>query len=108
VDVLAPPPLRSEKHQGAVWKKPWLRILRMPRQTATTQEPPAMAIQPRSDEEWRKIRARVLHDRPWCEVPDCFLPSTDIEPASAHSVHVVSVCGSHHPGSRPPARQGSH
>jgi hypothetical protein len=76
-------------------KKPRLWIPRAPR-TAGNPDASASAAEPRNDEEWRKIRARVLHDRPWCEQPDCFLPATDIQPVSAMSNNVVSVCGSHY------------
>ncbi|MEA2505737.1 MAG: hypothetical protein QOH48_355 [Actinomycetota bacterium] len=77
-------------------KKPWDWIARTSR-AAEAIQPPASAAKPRDDVEWRKIRARVLHDRPWCEQPDCFLPATDIQPVSALSNNVVSVCRFPHP-----------
>lgn len=28
---------------------------------------------------WRRLRARVLRDRPWCEHPGCRLAATDVD-----------------------------
>jgi hypothetical protein len=77
-------------------KKPRFWIPRAPGAASNLDAPSASAAEPCDDEEWRKIRARVLHDRPWCEQPDCFLPATDIQPVSALSNNVVSVCQSPH------------
>jgi hypothetical protein len=96
VDLLAPASPQSGRTDRALWKKSWFWVLGTPRAAATPEAFPASFAELRDDVEWRKIKGRVLHDRPWCERPDCFLPATEIQAVSPLSNNVVSVCRLHH------------
>jgi 5-methylcytosine-specific restriction protein A len=55
------------------------------------------------DATWRKLRAQVLIERPWCEQPGCYKPATDVHHITRRRdggpderTNLMSLCHQHH------------